>query len=66
MVFTGTETASDSAQVQNYNFSRGISGTESEYLTIEVKRSRTFETKVAKKSNGELVIYCEADLIMTN
>ena len=63
ILFKGTETASDSAQVQNYNFAQGISGTNSEYLTIDGVRNRTFETKVAKNSNGDLKIYCEADLI---
>ena len=64
IVFTGAETASSSAQVQNYNFAQGLQGTSSAYLTIDGVRNRSFETKVAKKSNGELKIYCEADLIM--
>ena len=64
IVFTGAETASSSAQVQNYNFAQGLKGTSNAYLTIEGVRNRSFETKVAKKSNGELKIYCDADLIM--
>ena len=63
IVFKGTEKATYSAQMQNYNFAQGLKGTEDTYLTIDGKRNRDFETKVAKKSNGELVIYCEADLI---
>lgn len=63
ILFTGTETASDSAQVQNYNFAQGLQGTKDTYLTIDGVRNRTFETKVAKNSNGDLKIYCEADLI---
>ena len=63
IVFTGTETASSKAQVQNYNFSQGLQGTSDAYLTVDGKRNRVFETKVARNSNGELKIYCEADLI---
>ena len=64
ILFKGAETASNNAQVQNYNFAQGIQGTSSVYLTIDGVRNRTFETKVAKNSNGELKIYCEADLIL--
>ena len=63
IVFKGAETASSSAQVQNYNFAQGVQGTSSAYLTIDGVRSRAYETKVAKNSSGELKIYCEADLI---
>ena len=52
------------SDVQNYNFAQGLQGTSNEYLTIDGVRGRAFETKVAKKSNGELKIYCEADLIL--
>ena len=62
--FTGAETASSTQQVQNYKFAQGLQGTSSAYLTIDGKRSRAYETKVAKNSNGELKIYCEADLIL--
>ena len=63
ILFKGAETASDSAQVQNYNFAQGVQGTSSAYFTIDGVRSRAYETKVAKNSSGELKIYCEADLI---
>ena len=63
IVFTGTGTASSYAQVQNYNFAQGLQGTSDTYLTVDGKRGRSYETKVAKNSNGELKIYCEADLI---
>ena len=63
ILFKGAETASSSAQVQNYNFAQGVQGTSSAYLTIDGVRSRAYETKVAKNSSGELKIYCEADLI---
>ena len=64
IVFTGAETASNSQQVQNYNFAQGLQGTGGEYLTIDGVRNRSFETKVAKNSNGEVKVYCEADLIL--
>ena len=64
IVFTGAATASSVQQVQNYNFAQGLRGTSSAYLTIDGVRGRSFETKVAKKSNGEVKIYCEADLIL--
>lgn len=63
IIFTGTETASSSAQVQNYNFAQGLQGTPNAYLTVDGVRNRSYETKVAKNSAGELKIYCEADLV---
>ena len=63
ILFKGAETASASAQVQNYNFSQGLRSTSVGFLTVDGKRNRAFETKVARNSNGELKIYCEADLI---
>ena len=63
ILFKGQETASASAQVQNYNFSQGLRSTEVGFLTVDGKRNRVFETKVARNSTGELKIYCEADLI---
>ena len=63
ILFKGAETASFSAQVQNYNFAQGPQGTHTTYLTVDGVRNRAFETKVAQNSNGELKIYCEADLI---
>ena len=63
IVFTGTETASSSAQVQNYKFAQGLQGTSSKYLTVDGVRNLSYETKVAKNKNGELKVYCEAELI---
>ena len=57
------ETASHNNLVQNYNFIRGLKGTEELPLTIEVERNRDYESKVAKNSLGEIKVYCEADLI---
>ena len=62
IIFKGTETASAESQVKNYNFAQGLQGTSSAYLTIDGKRNRTYDTKVAKNSSGTLKIYCEADL----
>ena len=59
----GAETASSESQVQNYNFAQGLQGTSDNFLIVEGKRNRACETKVAKNSNGELKIYCEADSI---
>ena len=50
--------------MQNYNFAQGLKGTSSSYLTINGVRNRNFETKVEKNSNGDLKIFCLADLII--
>ena len=63
IILKGAETASASAQVQNYNLAQGLRGTENAYITIDGKRNRAYETKVAKNSSGTLKIYCEADSI---
>ena len=63
ILFNGAETASSEYQVQNYNFAQGLQGNSDIYLTVDGKRGRAYETKVAKNSNGELKLYCEADSI---
>lgn len=63
ILFKGAESSSSNAQVQNYNFAQGLQGTSDAYLTVDGVRGRTYETKVAKNSAGELKIYCEADLV---
>ena len=63
ILFKGEETASDTQQVQNYNFAQGLQGTMTTDLTINGVRNRNFETKVEKDSNGNLKIFCLADLI---
>ena len=63
IIFTGVETIDSSHQVQNYNFAQGLQGNASIYLTIDGVRNLSYETKIAKNSNGEIKIYCEADLI---
>ena len=64
IIFTGAETASSSAKVQNYNFSQGLQGTSDAYLNIDGVCNRSFETKVEKDSNGNIKIFCLADLVI--
>ena len=63
IVLKGAGDASTSQQLRNYNFAQVVQGTSSNYLIIDGVRNLSYETKVAKKSSGELKIYCEADLI---
>lgn len=63
IVFTGVESTSSATNIQNYNFAQGLQGTSDNYLIVEGKRNRKYETKVAKNSSGTLKIYCEADSI---
>ena len=63
IIFTGTGTAGEYAQVQNYNFAQRLQGEPRAYLTIDGVRNRSYETKVARNSTGKLKIYCEADLV---
>lgn len=63
ILFKGAESSSMIAQVQNYNFAQGLQGKSGEYLTVDGVRNRSYETKVARNSTGELKIYCEADLV---
>jgi hypothetical protein len=44
--------------MSGYKVCQGIHGT-----VIPVEPDRQYETRVAYNSNGELKIYCEADLI---
>ena len=65
ILFKGTETASQHAQIQNYDFLQGLHGTEDHDLTIEGKRNRLYNTIVSKTSNdaGMFVYgYCLADI----
>ena len=63
IVFTGAGIASGVDIIHNYNFAQGLQGTADNYLIVEGKRNRAYETKVAKNSKGDLKIYCEADSI---
>lgn len=62
ILFKAVETTSSAWQIQNYNFAQGLQGTSSAYLIIDGKRNLAYETKVAKNQNGEVTVYCEADL----
>ena len=63
ILFTGAENVANASEIHNYNFAQGLQGTADNYLIVEGKRNRAYETKVAKNSKGELKIYCEADSI---
>ena len=63
ILLKGAETASRESQVQHYNFAQGLQGTSDNYLSVDGKRNRAYETKVAKNSSGALKLYCEADSI---
>ena len=63
ILFKGEGSETPNTQVQNYNFAQGLQGTSDAYLTVDGIRNRSYETKVAKNSAGELKIYCEADLV---
>ena len=62
ILFKGTETASYTAQVQNYNFAQGLQGTSSTYLSISGKRSRPYDTTVSRTNSGILCGYCLANV----
>ena len=38
--------------IQNYNFAQGLKGTDSDYLIIDGKRNRTYETYISKDTKG--------------
>ena len=59
-----SDTASPEQQVQNYVFANGLNRGASTQMTITTTRNLSYETKVARNSNGELKTYCEADLIL--
>ena len=46
ILFIGKETASPSAQVQNYNFSQGINCGNTSYIDVFAKRNLSYETRV--------------------
>ena len=49
----------------NLHVVRGVCGTNSNpnYINVAVSENTTYEIKVAKNSNGDIKVYCEADLI---
>lgn len=54
--------------LQNVHFGRGLYGTSTSVntITIESPTSADYETKVSKNSEGEIKVYCEADLIASS
>ena len=54
IVFTGAGTAGWNEQVQNYNFSQGLQGTDSAYLTIGGVRNRAYETYISRDTDGTI------------
>lgn len=60
--FVSSEDTNSFTVVQNYKVTLGYSR-ESNNKDIEVEPGRSYETKIAKDSEGNTKIYCEADLI---
>ena len=54
ILFKCAETASASAQVQNYKFAQGLQGTSDEYLAIDGKRNRSYETYISRDTDGTI------------
>ena len=54
ILFTCPYPTSTDAQIQNYNFAQGTSGTEAEYLNIEGNLNREYETYISKNTNGAI------------
>lgn len=57
IVNTGSSTAI--SKLQNYTLVNSLQGP----ITLELKRGRNYETKIGSNSNGEIKMWCEADLI---
>lgn len=59
------EDGSQTGSFCNVHVVRGVCGNNDElnYINVAVSENATYEIKVAKNSNGEIKIYCEADLI---
>lgn len=50
--------------LQNLNVAQGLAGNRSTPITVTMDNyGSQYETKIAKNSNGEIKVYCEADLI---
>ena len=63
-VIWNSDTTSSSIKLKNVNINRGVSSTGSSFNTINIDvLNQDYEIQVAKNSNGEIKIYCEADLI---
>lgn len=55
----------DSSRLQYYHITSGMSFSKDSPYVLDAEMGRTYETTVAKNSKGEVVEYCEADLINT-
>ena len=63
-VIWNSDTTSTTIKLKNVNINRGVCGTSSSYNYINIETlNQDYEIQVAKNSNGEIKIYCEADLI---
>lgn len=63
-VIWNSGTTSSDVWLKNINVNRGVSGTYNSYNMIDIDvLNQDYEIQVAKNSNGEIKIYCEADLI---
>ena len=51
IVFTGAENVANASEIHNYNFAQGLQGTANNYLIVEGKRNRTYETYISKETN---------------
>ena len=54
IVFTGAESVSNASEIHNYNFAQGLQGTANNYLIVEGKRNRAYETYISKGTNGTI------------
>ena len=63
-VIWNSDTTSSTVLLKNININSGIVGTSSSYNMININTlNQDYKIQIAKNSNGELKIYCEADLI---
>lgn len=63
IIFDGLSDSSSNNYIQNYHVKRGISTDSGHKHYIASEANRNYETIVAQNSNGQVVEYCEADLI---
>ena len=54
IVFTGAESVANASEIHNYNFAQGLQGTADNYLIVEGKRNRAYETYISKGTNGTI------------
>ena len=54
IVFTGAESVSNASEIHNYNFAQGLQGTADNYLIVEGKRNRAYDTYISKGTTGTI------------